>query len=165
MRKKLKELTQKDNFLFGAVMSDPENCKALLERITDIPIEKVDVINEKSIVYHPEYKGIRWTFTPGMKTIPVITWKCRWRRNLPWQAGQVLPQSDGHPKGSCQYIFLNAAGTDPESVPDHLASFLKYAHADLTESETDFHDDFVEQLQQTVRRIKESREWRTLYGI
>ena len=26
-------------------------------------------------------------------------------------------------KEGCQYIFLNAAGTDPESVPDHLASF------------------------------------------
>lgn len=61
MRKKrtLKELTIKDNFLFGAVMADEENCKEFLEMVLDIPIERVKVSKEKSIVYHPEYKGVR----------------------------------------------------------------------------------------------------------
>lgn len=57
--KKFKELTIKDNFMFGAVMSDPNNCKELLEMILQIPIERVEVSKEKSIVYHPEYKGVR----------------------------------------------------------------------------------------------------------
>ena len=57
--KRLKELTIKDNFMFGAVMMDEDNCKGLLERVLKIPIDRVDVSKEKSIVYHPEYKGVR----------------------------------------------------------------------------------------------------------
>lgn len=58
-RKRLKELTIKHNFMFGAVMCDEENCKGLLERILHFPIARVVVSKEKSMVYHPEYKGIR----------------------------------------------------------------------------------------------------------
>ena len=43
---------------FGAVMKDENNCKGLLERVLEIPIERVEVSREKSIVYHPEYKGV-----------------------------------------------------------------------------------------------------------
>ena len=48
--KRLKELTIKDNFMFGAVMMDEDNCKGLLERVLEIPIDRVDVSKEKSIV-------------------------------------------------------------------------------------------------------------------
>ena len=58
-RRTLKELTLKDNFMFGAVMCDENNCRKLLELILQMPIERVEVCKEKSIVYHPEYKGIR----------------------------------------------------------------------------------------------------------
>lgn len=58
-KKTLKELTLKDNFMFGAVMSDENNCRRLLEMILQFPIERVEVSKEKSIVYHPEYKGVR----------------------------------------------------------------------------------------------------------
>lgn len=58
-KRKLKELTIKDNFMFGAVMSDEDNCRKLLELVLEMPIERVKVSKEKSIVYHPEYKGIR----------------------------------------------------------------------------------------------------------
>lgn len=58
-KKQLKELTIKDNFLFGAVMMEEENCLGLLERILGFPIARVEVSREKSIVYHPEYKGVR----------------------------------------------------------------------------------------------------------
>ena len=57
--KTLKELTIKNNFMFGAVMCDEENCKEFLEMVLQIPIERVEVSKEKSIVYHPEYKGVR----------------------------------------------------------------------------------------------------------
>ncbi len=57
--KSLQELTFKDNFMFGAVMLDPENCKGILERSLDAEIERVEVSKEKSIVYNPEYKGVR----------------------------------------------------------------------------------------------------------
>ena len=58
-RKKLSELTLKDDFMFGAVMVDPKNCKPMLERILGINIASVEVDREKSIIFHPEYKGIR----------------------------------------------------------------------------------------------------------
>lgn len=52
-KKQLKELTIKDNFMFGAVMMDEGNCKGLLERVLQIPIDRVEISKEKSIVYHP----------------------------------------------------------------------------------------------------------------
>lgn len=57
--KTLNELTIKDNFMFGAVMCNEEICKEFLEMILGFPIESVTVCKEKSMVYHPEYKGIR----------------------------------------------------------------------------------------------------------
>jgi hypothetical protein len=50
---------KKDNFLFAAVMMEPENCRDVLECALGFPIEQVEVSYEKSIVYHPEYKGVR----------------------------------------------------------------------------------------------------------
>ncbi len=58
-RRTLRELTLKDNFLFAAVMSEPENCKQLLELTLGMAVDHVEVDTEKSIVYHPQYKGIR----------------------------------------------------------------------------------------------------------
>ena len=37
--KRLKELTIKDNFMFGAVMMDEDNCKGLLERVLEMVLE------------------------------------------------------------------------------------------------------------------------------
>ncbi len=59
-RKSLQELTIKHNFMFGAVMLDPEICRKAIERILGIPIDRVEVDREKSIVYHPKYKGVRF---------------------------------------------------------------------------------------------------------
>jgi hypothetical protein len=50
-RRTLQELTIKDNFLFAAVMMEPENCKDVLECALGFPIEHVEVSYEKSIVY------------------------------------------------------------------------------------------------------------------
>lgn len=58
-RKTLQDLTIKDNFLFGAVMSVEENCRGFLAMVLGFPIARVVVSKEKSIVYHPEYKGVR----------------------------------------------------------------------------------------------------------
>ena len=58
-RKTLQDLTIKDNFLFGAVMSVEENCRGFLEMVLGFPIARVVVSREKSIIYHPEYKGVR----------------------------------------------------------------------------------------------------------
>ena len=59
MKKTLQDLTIRDDFLFGAVMAEEENCRRLLECVTGFSVERVEVSRERSFVYHPEYKGIR----------------------------------------------------------------------------------------------------------
>ena len=58
-RTNFQELTIKNNFMFAAVMLEEANCRALLECIFGRKIGHVDISYEKSIVYHPEYKGVR----------------------------------------------------------------------------------------------------------
>lgn len=58
-KKKIQQLTIKDNFLFGAVMCDENNCRRFLEMVFGFPIARVEVSKEKSLIYHPEYRGVR----------------------------------------------------------------------------------------------------------
>ncbi len=58
-KKTLQELTIKDNFMFGAVMCEEKHCRRFLEMALGFPIARVEVSKEKSIVYHPQYKGVR----------------------------------------------------------------------------------------------------------
>lgn len=58
-KKKLEELTIKDSFMFGEVMSDPKICHHLLELILDKKILQVSVERERNVVYHSEFKSIR----------------------------------------------------------------------------------------------------------
>ena len=58
--RKFQELTIRDNFMFGAVMlENPDDCRKLLEYVLGRRIDRVEVIAEKNIVYHPEYRGVR----------------------------------------------------------------------------------------------------------
>ena len=59
--------------------------------------------------------------------------------------------------GRC-IVFLNTRGKNVEDVPKELVSFLKFVHADLKESQKDFQDDYVRQVQKSVIHIKENRE-------
>ena len=59
--------------------------------------------------------------------------------------------------GRC-IVFLNTCGRNEENIPQELLSFLKFVHADLKESQTDFQDDYVRQVQKSVTHIKGSRE-------
>ena len=60
MSKTLKELNLEDDFLFAKVISDKEICKELLEKILEIEIEKVEMLEEqKTIDLLIESKGIR----------------------------------------------------------------------------------------------------------
>lgn len=58
-RKKLKDLTIRDNFMFAAVMMQGDNCKCFLEMLLGIEIERIEISYEKSIIYNPECKGVR----------------------------------------------------------------------------------------------------------
>ena len=54
-RKKLKDLTIRDNFMFTAVMSEEANCKPFLEMLLGIEIDRVEVSYEKSFIHNPEF--------------------------------------------------------------------------------------------------------------
>ena len=58
-KRKLKNLTFKDVFIFGAAMCDTEVCRGVLEQALEMEIEQVIIDKEKSIIYNPEYKGVR----------------------------------------------------------------------------------------------------------
>lgn len=60
-------------------------------------------------------------------------------------------------------IFLSTLGNNPKEVPKELVSFLKFVRADLKESMTEFEDDYVRRLQQSIQDIKVSREMETRY--
>ena len=59
MGKTLQELTIADNFMFGAVMTMPDNCRRMLELSLEISVGSVEINTEKRFLYHPEYKGVR----------------------------------------------------------------------------------------------------------
>jgi hypothetical protein len=66
----LKELKLKDDFLFAEVMSDKEICKELLEKILEIEIEKVEMVEEqKTIDLLLESKGIRLDVYAHLKRV------------------------------------------------------------------------------------------------
>ena len=58
-RKKLQDLTIRDNFMFAAVMMQEDNCKQFLEMVLGIEIARIEVSYEKSIIYNPKCKGVR----------------------------------------------------------------------------------------------------------
>ena len=59
LKKTLKELTLKDNFMFCAVMMMEENCRSFLEACLGFPIGHLRVDQEKSMIWHPEYRSVR----------------------------------------------------------------------------------------------------------
>lgn len=205
MRKRqLKELTIKDNFMFGAVMADEKNCKRLLELTLGFSIEKVEISREKSILYHPEYKGVRldiyakgdcnarynvemqvvqkpelsrrlryyhsqmdmeilssgrsYTELPDVYVIFICDFdpfgKEKYRYTF---EAQCLEEQELYLQDGCCSIFLSTHGKNRDEVPEELVKFLEFVKADTDESERDFSDGFVADLQETIRRIKGSR--------
>ena len=211
-RKTLQDLTIKDNFLFGAVMSVEENCKGFLEMVLGFSIAQVVVSKEKSIVYHPEYKGVRLDIyaEDENRTHCNVEMQVKKKTTLGKRSGyyhgqmvmealasgedyETLSDSfvifvcDFDPFGEHLYcytfgneckenknvklddgsctIFLSTKGENEEKVPQELVRFLKFATADLEESEEDFQDELVKQFQETIHNIKTDREMGERYMI
>ena len=125
-RKTLKELTIKDNFMFGAVMCYEANCRRMLELVLGFPIAHVKVSKEKSMIYHPEYKGIR------------LDVYARDDENTHYNVEMQAVRQMALGKRSRYYH---------SQIDMELLSFLKYVGADLEESTADFGDSYVAQLQ------------------
>ena len=55
-------------------------------------------------------------------------------------------------------VILNNRGKDPEDLPGELVSFLDFTRKSLPESEEETEDTFIKRLQESIRRVKGSRE-------
>lgn len=62
-------------------------------------------------------------------------------------------------------FFLSTAGKNSKDVPSELVKFLKFIASDLEGSKADFEDSYVEQLQNSVNKIKSDREMGERYMI
>lgn len=211
-RKTLKELTISDNFLFGAVMSDEENCRLLLERILGFAIAQVYVSEERRIAYHPEYKSIRLDiyakddkntcYNVEMQTAKKTDLGKRSRYYHSQMDMELLLKGKSYSelakayvificdfdpfekrkycytfRNTCQEdesaeledgsitIFLSTKGENRKEVTPELERFLAFTGADLADSEKDFQDDFVERLQNSIRKVKEDREMEERYML
>lgn len=209
-RKTLQELTLKDNFMFGAVMLEEDNCRQFLELVLGFPIEKVEVDREKSMVYNPEHKGVRLDilakdeaktrYNVEMQAVKheALGKRSRYYHSqmdvellLSGEQYSSLPDTyvificDFDPFGEKKYrytfdtrcresdavkaddgrtsIFLSTHGQNEHEESEGLVNFLQYVKGNLEESNRDYEDDFIRKLQQTVKKIKESREMGVRY--
>ena len=62
-------------------------------------------------------------------------------------------------------VFLSTYGENEDEVPRELVNFLKFVKANQEESQKDFQDYFVKQLQDSIRWIKSSREMEERFMI
>jgi len=210
-RKRLKDLTIKNNFMFAAVMLEPENAKGLLELALGVKVDHVDISYEKSIVYNPEYKGVRLDvflrdeagthFNVEMQAdAQPVNKRARYYHShmdmemlLSGQDYEKLPDSyvlficDYDPLKLKKYrytisqyvaedekisysdgrhtVFLSTVGTNENEVPEALVKFLRYVAAGPEASEEDYGDSFVRQLQNSVKKVKTSRDMEERYML
>lgn len=152
MQKKcLSDLTIKNNFMFGAVMINPENCRGLLERVLDMELllagQSYEELPDTYVIFICDFdpfgeKKYRYTFQA----------ECKESETAKLKDGRTL-------------VFLSTCGENEKEVSRELAAFLKFVKADLKQSQEDFHDPYVRQLQNFIRDIKGNREMEERFMI
>ncbi len=116
-RKSLQELTIKDNFMFGAAMLQGENCRRIVEHALGFPIERVEIDVEKSIVYHPVYKGIRLdAYAKDAKNT-------RYNIEMQVKPQTTLPKRSRYYQSQIDMDILKT-GVDYEELPDTYVIFI-----------------------------------------
>ena len=94
-KRTLQQLTIKDNFMFTAVMMEEVNCLRFLERALDMQIDHVVVDKEKSLIYHPDYHGIRLdVYAKGNSKAFNIEMQIQPKHNLPRRTRYYHDQID-----------------------------------------------------------------------
>lgn len=115
--RRFQDLTIGDNYMFGAVMMENDNCRQLLERVLEMPISRVEVIKEKSMIYHPECKGVR------------LDVYAKDDKNTHYDVEMQLLKRDALPKRSRYYhsqmdMELLASGAKYEKLPNTYVIFI-----------------------------------------
>ena len=170
-KKTLKELTLKDNFLFGAVMSDEENCRELLELILEFPVERIEVSKERSITYHPGYKGVR------LDVYAKDASHTRYNVEMQAVADRAIGKRARYYHSQVDMDALKT-GTSYAELPNVYVIFIcdfdpfgegKYRYTFenrcLESEEARIEDGYVKKLQKSIAHIKESREMEERYML
>ena len=180
-KKTLQELTFKDNFMFGAFLLDPENCKGVRldayakdENNTRYNIEMQilpkPALQRRARYYHSQidmellltcmsYNELPDTYVIFICDFdPFGKGKYRYTKKSICKEFPELEMNDG-----AHTIFLSTKGTNEDEVPKELVKFLKFVGVQPSESEKDFEDAFVQRLQKSVKQVKASREMGARY--
>lgn len=141
--RKLAKLLFKDNFMFGAVMVHEEICRDFLELAVGFPIEKVKISKEKSMIYHPEYRGIRLDIIARdeNRTHYNVEMQVAKKSHLGKRARYYHSQMD---------MELLLTGEDYRELPA--------ARAGEADSTLDYQDSFIRKIQKSMEDIRSSRE-------
>ena len=153
-------------------------------------IAQVVVSKEKSIVYHPEYKGVRldiyaedenhkhYNVEMQVKKKTALGKRSRYYHSqmvmealASGEDYETMPDTfvifvcDFDPFGEHLYCYTFGNECREKKVPAELVRFLKFVTADLEESEEDFQDKLVKRFQETIHNIKADREMGERYMI
>ena len=118
-KRTLQQLTIKDNFMFTTVMTDEANCLGFLERALDMQIDHVVVDKEKSLIYHPDYHGIRLdVYAKGNSKAFNIEMQIQPKHNLPRRTRYYHDQID-----MCELCPSEGYETLPEAYVIFVCDF------------------------------------------
>lgn len=118
MKRKFNELTIKDSFMFAAVMSDPRQCRKLLELALGMEILEVSIMTEKVLNYNPDYRGVRLDVLAvenGTKRRFNVEMQVRMEPDLPQRVRYYHSQMD---------MDLLAAGQSYDQLPNTYVIFI-----------------------------------------
>ena len=120
-RKKLKDLTIRDNFMFTAIMSEEDNCKPFLEMLLGIEIDR-DLLKASHL-----YENLPATYVIFICNFDPFHLRkyCYIFENRCLQDYRLLM---GDEAGS---IFLSTVGENSEEIPDDLRAFLDFIKQDM----------------------------------
>lgn len=176
MKKTLQDLTIKDNFMFGAVMTDPENCKGVRLDVyakddtntrynIEMQVLRKSTLGKRSRYYHSQIdmdlllSGSDYRELPDTYVIFICDFDPFGFGKYSYSFYTACREEDSLAFNDGLYtIFLSTAGKNKSEVPEALVSFLKFVKADLSESSKDFHNEYVRKLQRSISQIKENRE-------
>ncbi len=109
-------------------------------------------------------KGIDYDLLPNSYVIFVCDYDPFGERKYVYTQKKVCEESPTVDMDDGSYaLFLSTKGTNHEEVPEELVEFLDFVGKPLEESEKKTASAFVNQLQETVRRIKADREMGAKY--
>ena len=143
--KKLQELTIEHNFMFCAVMMDPEICRLFQERALDMQIARVEA-------------GCEYRDLPNEYVIFICDFDPFGEKKYRHNCATYCKETGKRIEDGRRTVFLSTVGKNPEEVPKELMKFLDFVHAGLEDSEKDWDDTYIQSLQKRVSEIKVSRK-------